>query len=521
MTDDEQRSLRHTVSRILDLAYRSARLKVQDIHSLIADTHTTTIQTLELGRALRSLHARAVASSPDFAKAMFAEEIERWQLRVEAEQDGVDDAKVEARFLYPFAVVRQEPVGHGGFHSGTLGFARPLFRWVYDCGSWRKRHALEKRIAAFLERSRSDYDRPDIDILFLSHFDADHVNGLQALFAEHDEMSTRVRTVVAPYLAPLDVFAAVGRAVARDNCPPEFLQAATDPEGYFQDKGVENLVLVRPDEPPAPGPDGVDPPTPPLASPSSAVDPNALMSAEFFDAAGQPIPMPLPVYGEIGVIIAEPGCFFEMATYGRWLDWMFVPHAHRWNFNREQLADRVRRTVGLDPAEPEFNTALVGLLRTKLGVKSIKKIYCGMESNGTSMSLYLGPRATRGVKRKLYARPKDPAGWLMTGDAPLSRPEAFGQWKRAYAPVTVNAGRVMLPHHGAERNFNPDLLSFAPKAIPFLTVDGQDYANKKRPPAKVRARIKRHFDPVTESRGITEVSGEPDGSDRLAIVSEW
>src|SRR5229473_1155534 len=169
MTDDERLRLRHSLSRVLDHAHRSAGLKVVDINSMIADTFSATYKTIALGKAFRSLHARAAALSADFVRSMFAEEIERWQERIGTEEDAVAQARLETRFLYPFAVVRQEAVGHGGFHSGTLGFARPLFRWVYDCGSWRKRHALAKRIEGLLGRSRSDDDRSDIDILFLSH----------------------------------------------------------------------------------------------------------------------------------------------------------------------------------------------------------------------------------------------------------------------------------------------------------------------------------------------------------------
>jgi hypothetical protein len=49
----------------------------------------------------------------------------------------------------PCAVVRQNPVGHGGFHTGTLGIKRKRLHWVYDCGSWRKKDNLVKCVQDF------------------------------------------------------------------------------------------------------------------------------------------------------------------------------------------------------------------------------------------------------------------------------------------------------------------------------------------------------------------------------------
>jgi len=88
-------------------------------------------------------------------------------------------------------------------------------------------------------------------------------------------------------------------------------------------------------------------------------------------------------------------------------------------------------------------------------------------------------------------------------------------------PIAKNTGRFMLPHHGAKGNFNSKMLSFVPKAIPFLTVDQKDFLLKKRPPRVIRTKIGKHFDPVTERREIKEVSGQPGGEDRLSKVSVW
>src|ERR1700738_1061333 len=111
-----------------------------------------------------------------------------------------------------------------------------------------------------------------------------------------------------------------------------------------------------------------------------------------------------------------------------------------------------------------------------------------MNSNGTSMSLYAGPR-TSDSDRVVYGKKVRSSGWLLTGDAPLNRKDAFAQWRGSFAPVASLVGRLMLPHHGAERNFNEELTTYASKATPFLTVDRADYVGLKRPPRRVRTAL--------------------------------
>jgi hypothetical protein len=253
------------------------------------------------------------------------------------------------------------------------------------------------------------------------------------------------------------------------------------------------------------------------------------LALAFFDPDGKPVDMDPPEEGKIHVIIADPGWFFEMTSYGRPLDWIFLPHALEWKLNREKIAEECRRVLKLDPDDPTFNRALIEKLRTRVGLKDVKKLYCGMNSNGTSMSLYAGPRTSasgRVVYGKKDGRPGwvatvDVPGWLLTGDAPLNRRDAFGQWKGSFDPVARLVGRMMLPHHGAERNFNKELISYASAATPFLTVDRKDYTAFKRPPRKVRTAIGRRLIAVTENRLLAEVSGQPDGSSRVDDVMKW
>ena len=69
------------------------------------------------------------------------------------------------------------PVGHGAFFTEQFfheGFENPIFNVVYDCGSLTST-ILEGKI------NETFVSNDHIDLLFISHFDKDHVNGLNIL----------------------------------------------------------------------------------------------------------------------------------------------------------------------------------------------------------------------------------------------------------------------------------------------------------------------------------------------------
>ena len=68
------------------------------------------------------------------------------------------------------------PVGQGAFYTEHL-FKRKECRAciVYDCGSTTPGNALQKEIKSTFQAYK------EIDVLFLSHLDLDHVNGINLL----------------------------------------------------------------------------------------------------------------------------------------------------------------------------------------------------------------------------------------------------------------------------------------------------------------------------------------------------
>lgn len=73
------------------------------------------------------------------------------------------------------------PVGQGLFSTGVVKFRHhrgsrlfDTYRWVYDCGTSSARHLIRAALDDFEEAINGH----SLDLVAISHFDADHINGL-------------------------------------------------------------------------------------------------------------------------------------------------------------------------------------------------------------------------------------------------------------------------------------------------------------------------------------------------------
>jgi hypothetical protein len=141
------------------------------------------------------------------------------------------------------AVFRFHPVGQGLFYSGIISRdTHKSFSFVYDCGSESDRTFLFREIDDFkrLLPTSSVASKKKINLLVVSHFHDDHVNGMERLFE-----NATVDTVVIPYMGD-DL-----RLLARlESTKTElFLESFyLDPIGWFSARGVRRVVVVGSDE---------------------------------------------------------------------------------------------------------------------------------------------------------------------------------------------------------------------------------------------------------------------------------
>lgn len=82
------------------------------------------------------------------------------------------------------------PVGQGAFYSEIHKMGDEKFTIVYDCGSTSK-EIINKVI-------KNNFNKKDsiIDVLFISHFDMDHISGIETLISKVKE----IKTVILPGL---------------------------------------------------------------------------------------------------------------------------------------------------------------------------------------------------------------------------------------------------------------------------------------------------------------------------------
>jgi len=98
---------------------------------------------------------------------------------------------------------------------------------VYDCGSDN---------AEFLTREIASTSLGEINALTLSHFDRDHINGLDHLFRQNN-----VDIVFIPYLTPMERLLL---AVKHSDADPFYYRFLFDPVMYLLDKNPNKIVVV-------------------------------------------------------------------------------------------------------------------------------------------------------------------------------------------------------------------------------------------------------------------------------------
>lgn len=86
---------------------------------------------------------------------------------------------------------KAHPIGQGFFYSGKIRAGAKEFNFIFDCGSLSY-SVLNDTIDRF--RDVND-DSVQLDLLVISHFDADHINGLKRVLG-----TKKVKKIIAPFI---------------------------------------------------------------------------------------------------------------------------------------------------------------------------------------------------------------------------------------------------------------------------------------------------------------------------------
>lgn len=347
--------------------------------------------------------------------------------------------------------VKWWPVGQGLFMSGRLySAAGGIFDWVYDCGTTDGKIERDNAIGRYraigmyrheLESSK----RPDIDLVTLSHFDADHINGIVALLK-----SMTVGWLLLPY-APLwkRLLVAFSEGIAPDNPlfdfyinPAAFLTEAADaslkgivfvPEAKPGVAAIASDVPVDPDRPVDELEfDFGDPPAEAEGDP--LIDAVGKVEPRFLKSGGRII---VPSLWEF-VPYNDPGKQAAVTTpFEKWVLKVAGIFCTNQNLRKKALA-RLKRNYPRWFGSGAENANLISLY-----------LYSGPVGNGFRMRRYGASSPVH------FNADRDNFAQLNTGDAYLDDPARLASLQAFYQADRrlERAGLFQVMHHGSAKNW--------------------------------------------------------------------
>ena len=384
----------------------------------------------------------------------------------------------------------QYPVGQGGFFCGTLnrGSGTKDFRWVYDCGSDRScKDELEREI----NKIPSQYK---IDTLYISHFDEDHVSGV-----EHLVNRCGVKKFVIPHLNQYEKVHTLLHYFETTEARSDFIrELVIDPEGVRSRYQIDQVIRVgsgsyRPIDEEGEDPDDLPPE-------GSGVD-------EVLTDVWSPELEPDPEYpttssagSKEGTYVARGNVTSSVCIREVRFDWEFVPYVYPMPEDEyEQFKEKVDEILDKDPDDELDDSLIRELIENSENMNKLSNLYkdTSLGPNPLSMSLYIGPRLvcngavypnasfvidlysknhSFGCCRDYYCYTKignsknprrqkgniirPPGGWILTGDSKFQRNDHFRRFKNRYQKYRSSMDVVMVPHHGSKYNVEQDFFEF-------------------------------------------------------------
>lgn len=323
------------------------------------------------------------------------------------------------------------PVGQGAFYLERFETKKGRINVVYDCGSLTNVKLVEEEI-------KSNFDeKEEIEIVFISHVDQDHVNGLEFLLTH-----CNVKNIVFPYTKKADRILLSLSYFCENGSPSDTdftYEFINDPLSALQ-KAESNARLWEVHE------------NNEYISRDDTIQQNHTLSS-----------------GENSSEILLGTEFFSEAK------WEYVPFNFRENERREQFISELENNLTeigfpLNSDEINFNNILKHWKDPEVQ-KAIKDAYKKVEGrlNTNSMTLFSGVRNKNLHQWKIpychkcyccHACPDcydcciKKNGCLYTGDYEANGKSKWTDLQTAYSKYWDYIGCVQIPHHGSYKNYN-------------------------------------------------------------------
>lgn len=366
------------------------------------------------------------------------------------------------------------PVGQGAFYTERIKIDGKIYNVVYDCGSTtaykvnRGKPILEAEIKTFYDKNEN------IDLLFISHFDYDHVNGLKYL-KDH----CNIKRVIMPLIPT------AARWIYLSQLDDELQSLMTNPEEFFgNNTEIINVKYTNGGE---------------------------FQQNELVLNDNEPSPKQVIVSGTI-------------IQFRNLHDWCYIPFNFDEDARYQKLIDLIAsRRLELDKL---LNGDVDYIIENRADInKTYKKVVKNEgSSNESSLIVYSGPVSAKHeyikkynsicnvsciLRRFHYGCNMIPfirkrVACLYLGDTDLNQTSGvYGLIEAIYlnlGDVRHNIGTIQVPHHGSEKNFNDDILRHSSPNLYFASFSKQNPYGHPSYRVVEDIEMHNHFVGVTEDR---------------------
>ena len=347
------------------------------------------------------------------------------------------------------------PIGQGGFYTETLCDNNDKeINVVYDCGGFDNRG--EQKMIDYLEGYLHEGLPKEIEAVFISHFHADHINGLQYLL-DHAE----VKYVFIPQMTVEVLLEALfyNSSLSNNYSHVNYFLTQLYQEDNYLGSGEEPTKIIRVDY-----------------SDDIAVPVELSNNAFPYDTVG------LGAWdwklGKIVNLDAPETKILSPNTVLYFYKWQYIPYNLKIEPEKaDELKEELRKLFKAEPTIENLSSLL-----EKLGVKECAKIYKKVfganKMNHISMTLFSGTleKVSRCRCKCLpecvcyhhcdclvpYRYCCNP-NFLYTGDfEPEKNVKCMRDFYNKYWGIIAS---IQVPHHGSENNYEPELYTHPIRGI--------------------------------------------------------
>ncbi len=305
------------------------------------------------------------------------------------------------------------PVGQGAFYIEKFN---DNFTIVYDCGSYQDTFIVEENIKKSILDTK-------IDLLVISHYHEDHINGLEYLFKNFD-----VKRMLMPYLNLTEKIKSFVDADIQNNNNNFYKDFCIDPKQALYDNFDKSseITYVKPEQ----------------SSQANEIDIRELKNE---------------INSGDKITCSVTNC-----------TWSYIPFNFQ-NITRTKQFETLIKHLNLNTIE-KFKNYYKDKANKDKFIDIYKKIRGDINTN--SLVLYSG--AYSNIKTTIYSSIKSfsfaqkISGCLYLGDYNAKGSRKMEELKEKYESFCKEISTIQIPHHGSRGNYNPKL-NFKPNIISVIS----------------------------------------------------